>query len=138
MSTFDAFKQYQSEQARIRQKIRDEENPFHAAHIQEFNEMMDEKIRTQVPMLIQQYNERQKVNVDAYFNGKPATDANIIKGVRDMVANALKKIGKGRYRSAQGQGRSESVCVVQDPYSRRRGAGRLGGCEGQRRKSCLG
>jgi len=96
LSTFDAFKQYQSEQARIRQKIRDEENPFHAAHIQEFNEMMDEKIRTQVPMLIQQYNERQRVNVDAYFNGKPATDANIIKGVRDMVAKALKKIGKGR------------------------------------------
>jgi hypothetical protein len=96
MSTFDAFKQYQSEQARIRQKIRDEENPFHAAHIQEFSDMMDEKIRTQVPMLIQQYNERQKVNVDAYFNGKPATDANIIKGVRDIVTNALKKIGKGR------------------------------------------
>jgi hypothetical protein len=42
------------------------------------------------------YNERQKVNVDAYFNGKPAIDANIIKGVRDMVAKALKKIGKGR------------------------------------------
>ena len=39
MSTFDAFKQYQSEQARIRQKIRDEENPFHAAHIQEFSDM---------------------------------------------------------------------------------------------------
>ena len=55
MSTFDAFKQYQSEQARIRQKIRDEENPFHALHIQEFNEMMDEKIRTQIPMLIHQY-----------------------------------------------------------------------------------
>ena len=55
MSTFDAFKQYQSEQARIRQKIRDEENPFHAAHIQEFNEMMHEKIRTQIPMLIHQY-----------------------------------------------------------------------------------
>ena len=96
MSTFDAFKQYQSEQERIRQKIRDEENPFHAAHIQEFSDMMDEKIRTQVPMYIQQINEKQRVDVKAYFNGKPATDANIIKGVRDMVANALKKIGKGR------------------------------------------
>ena len=96
MSTFDAFKQYQSEQARIRQKIRDEENPFHALHIQEFNEMMDEKIRTQVPMLIQQYNERQKVNVDAYFNGKPATDANIVKGVQNMVEKALKKLGRRR------------------------------------------
>ena len=58
--------------------------------------MMDEKIRPQVPMLIQQYNERQRVNVDAYFNGKPATDANIVKGVRDMVAKALKSIGKRR------------------------------------------
>ena len=96
MSTFDAFKQYQSEQARIRQKIRDEENSFHAAHIQEFSDMMDEKIRTQVPMYIQQLNEKQRVDVQAYFNGKPATDANIIKGVRDMVAKALKKIGKGR------------------------------------------
>jgi len=96
MSTFDAFKQYQSEQARIRQKIRDEENPFHAAHIQEFSDMMDEKIRTQVPMYVQQLNEKQRVDIQAYFNGKPATDANIIKGVRDMVAKALKKIGKGR------------------------------------------
>ena len=58
--------------------------------------MMDEKIRTQVPMCVQQLNEKQRVDVQAYFNGKPATDANIIKGVRDMVAKALKKIGKGR------------------------------------------
>ena len=55
MSDFDINKQYQAEQARIRQKIRDEENPFHAAHIQEINEMMHEKIRTQIPMLIHQY-----------------------------------------------------------------------------------
>jgi hypothetical protein len=93
MSTFDAFKQYQSEQARIRQKIRDEENPFHAAHIQEFNEMMDEKIRTQVPMYIQQLNEKQRVDVQTYFNGEPATNANIVKGVREMVVKALKRVG---------------------------------------------
>ena len=96
MSTFDAFKQYQSEQARIRQKIRDEENPFHAAHIQEFSDMMDEKIRTQVPMYIQQLNEKQRVDVQAYFNGEPATNANIVKGVREMVINAIKKMGKRR------------------------------------------
>ena len=96
MSTFDVFKQYQSEQERIRQKIRDEENPHHAAHIQEFSEMMDEKIKTQVPLYIRDYNERQKVTVDAYFNGKPATDANIVKGVQNMVEKALKKLGKRR------------------------------------------
>ena len=96
MSDFDINKQYQAEQARIRQKIRDEENPYHAAHIQELSEMMDEKIKTQVPLYIRDYNERQKVNVEAYFNGKPATDANIVKGVQNMVEKALKKFGKRR------------------------------------------
>ena len=94
MSDFDINKQYQAEQARIRQKIRDEENPFHAAHIQEFSEMCDEKIKTQFPILFQEYNEKQKVDVQTYFNGKPATDANIVKGVQNMVEKALKKLGR--------------------------------------------
>ena len=94
MSDFDINKQYQAEQARIRQKIRDEENPYHAAHIQEFSEMCDEKIKTQFPILFQQYNEKQKVDVQTYFNGKPATDANIVKGVQNMVEKALKKLGR--------------------------------------------
>ena len=94
MSDFDINKQYQAEQARIRQKIRDEENPYHSAHIQEFSEMCDEKIKTQVPLYIKDYNERQKVNVEAYFNGKPATDTNIVKGVQNMVEKALKKLGR--------------------------------------------
>ena len=96
MSNFDYFKQYQSEQRRIQDKIREEENPYHAAHIQEFSEMCDEKIRAQFPILLQQYNERQRVDVETYFNGKPATDANIVKVVRDMVIKALKGIGKHR------------------------------------------
>ena len=58
--------------------------------------MIDDKIRTQVPLMVQQYNEGQKVDVEAYFNGQPATDANIVKGVRDMVVNAIKKMGKRR------------------------------------------
>ena len=94
MSNFDYFKQYQSEQRRIQDKIREEDNPYHAAHIQEFNEMCDEKIRAQFPILIQQYNERQRVDVDAYFNGKPATDSNIVKGVQNMVERALQKLGR--------------------------------------------
>ena len=96
MSDFDINKQYQAEQARIRQKIREEENPYHAAHIQEFSDMMDEKIKTQVPLYIRDYNERQKVNVEAFFNGKPATDTNIVKGVQNMVEKALKKLGRRR------------------------------------------
>ena len=94
MSDFDINKQYQAEQARIRQKIRDEANPYHSAHIQEFSDMCDEKIKTQVPLYIKDYNERQRVTVEAYFNGKPATDANIVKGVQNMVEKALKKLGK--------------------------------------------
>lgn len=94
MSDFDINKQYQAEQARIRQKIRDEENPYHAAHIQEFSEMCDEKIKTKFPILFQEYNEKQKVDVQTYFNGKPATDANIVKGVQNMVEKALKKLGR--------------------------------------------
>jgi hypothetical protein len=47
-------------------------------------------------MYIQQLNEKQRVDVQAYFNREPATNANIVKGVRDMVAKALKGIGKRR------------------------------------------
>ena len=50
MSDFDINKQYQAEQARIRQKIRDEENPYHATHVQEFSDMMDENHVVQVSM----------------------------------------------------------------------------------------
>ena len=96
MSDFDYFKQYQSEHARIRKKIEDEENPIHRQHLVMIEKMIDDKIRTQVPLMVQQYNEGQRVDVEAYFNGKPATDANIVKGVKDMVANALKKALKHR------------------------------------------
>lgn len=96
MSSFDYFKQYQSEQARIRHKIQDEENPIHRQHLVMIEQMIDDKIRTQFPALLQQYNDRQKVNVEAYFNGESATDANIMKGVRIMVMNALKSIGRHR------------------------------------------
>lgn len=96
MADFDYFKQYQSEQARIRQKIQDEENPIHRQHLIMIEQMIEDKIRAQVPMMIQQTNEAQKVNVEAYFNGEPATDANIVKGVRNMVMNALKGLGRRR------------------------------------------
>ncbi|MBQ6325989.1 MAG: hypothetical protein IJI26_07995 [Clostridia bacterium] len=94
MADFDYFKQYQAEHKRIQDKIREEENTIHREHLVQIDQMIDDKIRTQVPLMIQQYNQGQKVDVEAYFNGKPATDANIVKGVRDMVVNALKGIGK--------------------------------------------
>ena len=96
MSDFDYFKQYQSEHARIRKKIEDEENPIHRQHLVMIEKMIDDKLRTQVPLMVQQYNEGQRVDVEAYLNGNPAMDANIVKGVRDMVINAIKKMGKHR------------------------------------------
>ena len=56
--------------------------------------MCDEKIKTQFPMLFQQNNEKQKVDIQTCFNGKPATNANIVKGVQNMVEKALKKLGR--------------------------------------------
>ena len=94
MSSFDYFKQYQSEQKRIKDKIREEENPIHRAHLVMIEKMIDDKIRTQVPLMIQQYNNKQRVDLETYFNGEPATDKSIVKGVRNMVANALKHLGR--------------------------------------------
>ena len=96
MSNFDYFKQYQAEHKRIQDKIQAEENPIHREHLVQIEQMIDDKIKSEFPALFQQYNESQKVNVEAYFNGKPATDANIVKGVRDMVINAIKKMGEHR------------------------------------------
>ncbi len=91
MSNFDYFKQYQSEMKRIQDKIREEENPIHREHLVQIEQMIDDKIKSAVPLYIQDFNEKQRVNVEAYFNGKPATDANIVKGVKDMLVKALKR-----------------------------------------------
>ena len=74
MSNFDYFKQYQSEINRMRKRMEEEENPFHRQHIQEFSDMMDEKIRTQVPEMIKQQQEAQRVDVQTYFNGRHVKD----------------------------------------------------------------
>ena len=94
MSNFDYFQQYVNERKRIQEKIREEENPIHRQHMVIIEQMIDDKIRSQVPAMLQDYNDTQRVNVQAYFNGKPATDKNIVNGVRDMVEKALKKITK--------------------------------------------
>ena len=96
------------------------ENPIHAQHLLEFYDLiklmieqlvpsivekelekylsdaMDDRIRAQVQNALQQQRDKTKVDVEAYFNGKPATDANIVKGVRNMVLKALKRAGMGR------------------------------------------
>lgn len=97
MSNFDYFKQYQSEMKRIKDKEREESNPYHRQHIKEFSEMMDEKIRTQVPAMIQQQQEAQRIEIQTYLNGKRiGSNKDIVNGVRDMFEKALKKFGKGR------------------------------------------
>ena len=94
MSNFDYFRQYQAEQRRIQEKIRDEENEIHRGHLVMIEQMIDDKIKSAVPLYIQEFNDKQKVDVEAYFNGKPATDTNIVKGVQNMVEKALKKLGR--------------------------------------------
>lgn len=96
MSNFDYFKQYQSEMQRIKDKIREEENPIHREHLVQIEQMIDDKIKSAVPMYMQDYKDKQRVNVEAYFNGKPATDANIVKGVKNMVEKALKRAFRSR------------------------------------------
>lgn len=96
MSNFSYLEHYNAQIERMRRDLEEEQNPYHRQHIAEFSEMMDEKIRAQVPALIQQYNESQKVNVQAYINGEPATEANIVKGVRNLVMKAIKNMGKQR------------------------------------------
>lgn len=96
MSNFSYLEHYNAQIERMRRDLEEEQNPYHRQHIAEFSEMMDEKIRAQVPALIQQYNESQKVNVQAYINGEPATEASIVKGVRNLVMKAIKNMGKQR------------------------------------------
>ena len=97
MSNFDYFKQYKSEMERIDKLMEEEENPYHRAHIKQFSDMMDEKIRTQVPPLIQQQQEAQRVDVQTYLNGKRIKDGDLGRAMKDYVLDSLKKaLGKHR------------------------------------------
>ena len=95
MSKYDYAKQYQEEQKRIREKIREEENPHHKRHIAEFDEMMEAKIKARVPMMLEEHERNVQVNVETYLNGKRVRgNADFMKGVRDTVLGAIKKMGK--------------------------------------------
>ena len=91
MSNFDYFKQYQSEMNRIKKRIEEEENPYHRQHIQEFSDMVDEKIRKQLPAMIQQYNEKQRVELEMYLNGKRVKNNDIGAAIRKALSNAFKR-----------------------------------------------
>ena len=97
MSNFDYFKQYQAEQQRIKDRIAEEENPYHKQHIAEFSDMIDDRIQAVVPQMIQEQQEEMRVNVETYLNGKRVrSNADIVRGVKDMVTNAFKRMGHGR------------------------------------------
>ena len=97
MSNFDYFKQYQSEMERIKNRIAEEENPYHQRHIAEFSQMMDERIQAVVPQMIDEQQKDIRLNIQTYMNGKRVTSsADIVNGVKDIVFNALKGIGRGR------------------------------------------
>ena len=97
MSNFDYFKQYQAEQERIRRKIEEEENPIHREHLVQIEKMIDEKIQSQVPAMLQNYNEKQRVEVETYLNGKRIrNNSDFVKGIRDMIADAFKSTRRGR------------------------------------------
>ncbi len=97
MSNFDYFKQYQAEQERIRRKIEEEENPIHREHLVQIEKMIDEKIQSQVPTMLQNYNEKQRVEVETYMNGKRIrNNSDFVKGIRDMIADAFKSTRRGR------------------------------------------
>ena len=95
MSNFDYFKQYQSEMERIKNRIAEEENPHHKAHIAEFSEMIDERIQAVVPQMIQEQQEDIRVNIQAYMNGRQINNnKDFMKGVKDAIMRVLN--GKGR------------------------------------------
>ena len=96
MSNFDYFKQYQSEMQRIRNKIAEEENPYHKAHIAEFSEMIDDRIQAILPQVLQEQRENVRVEVETYMNGhRVSSSTDIVKGVKDMVLNALRRNREG-------------------------------------------
>ena len=91
---FDYFKQYVSEQNRIRAKIQEEENPIHRQHLVEIDKMIDDKIKAAVPAMLRQHDKDLQVNVEMDVNGKPVRDGDIMGGIRDAVINAVKKMIK--------------------------------------------
>ena len=95
MSNFDYFQQYQSEMQRIKNRIAEEENPYHKQHIAEFDEMINERIQAIVPQMIQEQQEDMQVNIQTYMNGRQVnSNRDIVKGVKDAVMKVLNVKGR--------------------------------------------
>ena len=93
---FDYFKQYVSEQNRIRAKIQEEENPIHRQHLVEIDKMIDDKIKAAVPPMIEQYNRKIKVDLDTYVNGKAVKDGNFLGSIKDVIIRSVNSHFWGR------------------------------------------
>lgn len=91
MSNFYTNLQHPSGNSLLNEMLMNEDNPFHAEHVQQLSELMDAKIREQVPAMIQQQQEEQQVNIQTYLNGKPVSSGNIGKAVKDFIVDALNK-----------------------------------------------
>ena len=63
---------------------------------QYFTKRENDKMKNTIQDMIKKQTKEQAVNVKAYFNGKPATNANIVKGVREIVEKALKSAFRSR------------------------------------------
>ena len=81
MSNNDLFKQYVSEQERIRAKT------AHDEHILEFRAMCAKMIQDAIPQIIAQYNQQLTLAFQTYFNGKPVNS----KGIAEELINILQK-----------------------------------------------
>ena len=95
MSNFDYFKQYQSEMERIKNRIAEEENPFHQMHIAEFSQMIDQRIQAVVPQMIKEQQEDFQLNIQAYMNGRQInSNKDFVKGVKDAIMKVLNVKGR--------------------------------------------
>lgn len=91
------FKNYVEQQRRLNEEIEREDNPYHKQHIREFSDMIDDRLNAVVPQMLEEQQARIQVDIETYLNGRRVTsNSDFVRGVRDMVINAIKGRGWGR------------------------------------------
>ena len=83
MSNNDLFKQYVSEQERIRAKT------AHDEHILEFKAMCAKMIQDAIPQIIAQYNRQLVLSFQTYFNGKAVSSSGIVEELVKLLQKEL-------------------------------------------------
>ena len=83
MSNYDYFKQYVSEQERIRAKT------AHDEHILEFRAMCAKMIQDAIPQIIAQYNQQLILAFQTYFNGKAVNSNGIVEELVKVLQKEL-------------------------------------------------